>query len=116
MVPGALLAVVLWVIASAGFALYVVNFSSYDSTYGSLGGVIVFLVWIWITNLAILLGLVLNAQLERRGISPSEAVARGRTELPEAKRAPIVSAPDEQEEDDRAEEEKPAGPSGSPAT
>lgn len=90
LVPGALLAVFLWVLASAGFALYVANFSSYNSTYGSLAGVIVFLVWVWITNLAILLGCVLNAQLERRQISPSEAVARGRTELPEAERAPSV--------------------------
>ncbi|UJA21594.1 YihY/virulence factor BrkB family protein [Thermoleophilia bacterium SCSIO 60948] len=84
LVPGAVLAVVLWIAASALFALYVANFSSYDATYGTLAGVVIFLVWIWITNLVILLGLVLNAQLERRGISPSEAVARGRTELPEA--------------------------------
>lgn len=85
LVPGALLAVVLWIAASALFALYVANFSSYDATYGTLAGVVIFLVWIWITNLVILLGLVLNAQLERRGISPSEAVARGRDELPEAR-------------------------------
>ena len=54
--PGGLLAVVLWLIASALFALYVANFSAYNKTYGSLGGVIVFLIWLWITNIIILLG------------------------------------------------------------
>ena len=59
------MAVVLWVIASALFALYVASFSSYNKTYGSLAGVIVFLVWLWITNVAILFGAELNAELER---------------------------------------------------
>jgi YihY family inner membrane protein len=63
--PGGVLAVVVWVIASAAFAVYVANFSSYNKTYGSLAGVIVFLVWLWISNLAILLGAELNAELER---------------------------------------------------
>lgn len=63
--PGGILAVVLWIIASAAFAFYVASFSSYNKTYGSLGGVIVFLVWLWISNLAILLGAEYNAQ--RRG-------------------------------------------------
>ena len=63
--PGGLLAVVLWIIVSAAFALYVSNFSSYNKTYGSLGGVIAFLVWLWITNIVILLGAELNAELER---------------------------------------------------
>ena len=63
--PGSVVAVVLWVLASAGFALYVANFSSYDKTYGALGGVIVFLVWMWITNIAVLIGAELNAETER---------------------------------------------------
>jgi membrane protein len=63
--PGAIVAVVLWVIASAAFAFYVANFGSYDKTYGTLGGVIVFLVWLWITNVAILLGAELDAETER---------------------------------------------------
>ena len=63
--PGGLLAVVLWIIASALFAFYVANFASYNKTYGSLGGIIVFLVWLWITNLIILLGAEFNAELER---------------------------------------------------
>src|SRR5439155_1060278 len=57
--------VLLWLIASAGFAFYVASFASYNKTYGALGGVIVFLVWLWISNIAILLGAELNAELER---------------------------------------------------
>src|SRR3954449_5761210 len=63
--PGGLLAVVLWILASALFALYVAKFSSYNKTYGSLGGVIVFLTWLWITNIIILLGAELNSEMER---------------------------------------------------
>jgi membrane protein len=63
--PGSVLAVVLWVVASAGFAFYVSNFGSYDRTYGALGGVITFLVWLWIGNMAVLLGAELNAETER---------------------------------------------------
>ena len=63
--PGSLLALLVWMIASAGFGLYVSNFGSYDRTYGALGGVISFLVWLWITNIAVLLGAELNAELER---------------------------------------------------
>ncbi len=63
--PGGLLAVLLWVAASAGFAFYVSNFGSYNKTYGALGGVIVFLVWLWISNIAVLLGAEFNAELER---------------------------------------------------
>ncbi|MEV7041487.1 YihY/virulence factor BrkB family protein [Amycolatopsis sp. NPDC051061] len=63
--PGGLVAVVLWVLASAGFALYVANFGSYNKTYGSLAGVIVFLVWLWISNVAILLGAEVDAEVAR---------------------------------------------------
>jgi membrane protein len=63
--PGGLLAVIVWVLASAAFALYVGNFSSYNKTYGSLGGVIGFLVWLWISNIAILLGAEFDAELAR---------------------------------------------------
>ncbi|MFF8844140.1 YhjD/YihY/BrkB family envelope integrity protein [Streptomyces sp. NPDC015127] len=64
--PGSFLAVVIWLLASAGFALYVANFGSYNKTYGTLAGVIVFLVWLWITNLAILLGLEFDAEMSRQ--------------------------------------------------
>jgi membrane protein len=63
--PGGILAVLLWVVASFGFGLYVANFGSYNATYGTLGGVISFLVWMWISNLALLLGAELDAELER---------------------------------------------------
>lgn len=63
--PGALFALVVWLVASALFAFYVANFGSYDKTYGTLGGLVVFLVWIWITNIALLLGMELNAERER---------------------------------------------------
>jgi membrane protein len=62
---GAIVAIVVWVIASAAFGFYVANFSSYDKTYGSLAGVIAFLLWLWITNLALLFGAELDAELER---------------------------------------------------
>jgi membrane protein len=62
---GALLALVAWIAASVVFALYVANFSSYDKTYGTLGGVVVFLIWLWVTNMAILLGAEFNAETER---------------------------------------------------
>jgi membrane protein len=63
--PGSILAVAVWLIASAAFALYVANFSSYNKTYGALGAVVVFLVWLWLSNIAILLGAEFNAELER---------------------------------------------------
>jgi membrane protein len=63
--PGGLLAVLVWVLASAAFAFYVGNFGSYNKTYGALGGVIAFLVWLWISNMAVLLGAEFNAELER---------------------------------------------------
>jgi membrane protein len=63
--PGGLVGVVIWVIASLAFAFYVANFSSYNKTYGSLGGIIAFLVWLWISNVAVLFGAELNAELER---------------------------------------------------
>jgi membrane protein len=63
--PGSVVAVMVWIAASAGFAFYVANFGSYNKTYGALAGVIVFLVWMWITNIAVLLGAELNAETER---------------------------------------------------
>jgi membrane protein len=75
--PGSFLALLIWMIASAGFALYVANFASYNKTYGTMAGVIVFLVWLWISNLAILLGLEFDAETVRQravaGGHPPEA-------------------------------------------
>ncbi|MFC0002790.1 YihY/virulence factor BrkB family protein [Micromonospora siamensis] len=68
--PGGILAVVIWLLVSGLFALYVSNFASYNKTYGAIAGVIVFLVWLWLSNIAILLGAEFDAELERgRAIS-----------------------------------------------
>jgi membrane protein len=63
--PGAVFALVIWLVASALFAFYVANFGSYDKTYGTLGGLVVLLMWLWITNCALLLGMELNSERER---------------------------------------------------
>ena len=63
--PGGVVAVVTWIAASAGFGLYVSHFNSYGKTYGTLGSVITFLVWIWLSNLALLFGGELDSELER---------------------------------------------------
>ncbi len=63
--PGGVMAVVLWLVASGLFAIYVANFGHYNKIYGSLAGIIIFLIWMWISNVAILLGAEFNAELER---------------------------------------------------
>jgi membrane protein len=63
--PGGVLAVIGWVIASVAFSFYVSNFGSYNKTYGALAGPIVFLIWLWISNVMILLGAEFNSELER---------------------------------------------------
>ncbi|MFL5826102.1 MAG: YihY/virulence factor BrkB family protein [Thermoleophilaceae bacterium] len=73
--PGGVIGVLIWLVASAGFAFYVANFASYNKTYGTLGGVIVFLMWLWISNIAILFGAEFNAELER-----SRAIEAGHPE------------------------------------
>ena len=75
--PGAVLAIVVWVAGSAALTIYLASFSSYNRTYGTLAGVIIFLVWLWLTNLGVLLGAQLNAELERGrqiegGLPPDE--------------------------------------------
>ncbi|MGN6128967.1 MAG: YihY/virulence factor BrkB family protein, partial [Nocardioidaceae bacterium] len=62
---GAAVAIVVWIVASIAFAFYVANFGSYNKTYGSLAGVIVFLLWLWLTNVALLFGAELDAEIER---------------------------------------------------
>jgi membrane protein len=81
--PGGIVAVLVWIVASVGFAFYAANFASYNKTYGSLGAMIVFLVWLWITNLAILFGAELNAELERsRQIAEDPSAAEREPFLP----------------------------------
>ncbi len=78
--PGSFLAIAVWVLASAGFALYVANFGSFDKTYGTLGGLIVLLIWFWISNLAILFGHQLNAEIER-SLEIEEGTPRAEREI-----------------------------------
>lgn len=78
--PGSAVALVLWIVVSGAFALYVANFSSYDKTYGTLGGLVVMLIWLWLTNLAILFGHQLNAERER-GQEMAEGVPRAEREI-----------------------------------
>jgi membrane protein len=88
--PGSLVAIVVWLIASALFAFYVSNFGSYNKTYGTLGGLIALLVWFWISNLAILFGHQLNSERER-----SQEIAEGR---PRAEREIQLEPRDEPKE------------------
>ena len=75
LLPGSALALVVWLVASAGFSLYVANFGSYSNTYGSIAGVIVFLIWLWLSNLALLIGATFNVEYARAGPLVTEAEA-----------------------------------------
>jgi membrane protein len=79
---GAVLAIVTWILVSVAFGFYVANFSSYDKTYGALGGVIAFLLWLWLTNLALLFGAELDAELERGRELQSGMAAEETIQLP----------------------------------
>jgi membrane protein len=79
---GALIAIVVWVVASAIFGFYVANFSSYNKTYGALAGVIVFLLWLWITNLALLFGAEVDAEMERARQLQGGIAAEDELQLP----------------------------------
>ncbi|GAA2737601.1 YihY/virulence factor BrkB family protein [Pedococcus aerophilus] len=79
---GAVVAIVVWVLASAGFGFYVSTFASYDKTYGALAGVVVFLLWLWITNLALLFGAELDSELERGRELQSGVAAERSLQLP----------------------------------
>ena len=131
---GACVAILIWVLASVAFAFYVATFGSYDKTYGSLAGVVVGLLWLWITNVALLFGAELDSELERgrelqagiaaeeelqlpardtRGIRKARSkeqkdIARGRAIRQEA-------AVHEQDEDGQGTDGNESGPSGSTA-
>jgi membrane protein len=79
---GAVVAIVVWIVLSAIFGFYVANFSSYNKTYGSLAGVIVFLLWLWLTNLALLFGAELDAELERGRELQAGVAAEKSVQLP----------------------------------
>jgi membrane protein len=79
---GAVVAIITWIVVSAAFGFYVGNFGSYDKTYGTLGGVIVFLLWLWLTNLALLFGAELDSELERGRELQSGLAAEETLQLP----------------------------------
>ncbi len=95
--PGGILAVLVWAIASVGFGFYVSQSDSYNSTYGTLGGVISFLVWMWLSNLALLLGAEFDSELERErelkpGCRPSASCGCRRVSRRRPPAAPEASA------------------------
>ena len=95
---GAVLAIVIWALLSAAFGFYVASFGSYDKTYGTLGGTIVFLLWLWLTNLALLFGAELDSELERGRELQSGMAAEETLQLPPRDTRKL--------EKDRATEEK----------
>jgi membrane protein len=97
--PGAVLAIVTWALLSLAFGLYVANFSSYDKTYGALAGVIVFLLWLWLTNLALLFGAELDAELERGRELQSGIAAEETIQLPPRDTRNIEKAEKKERED-----------------
>jgi membrane protein len=96
---GAAVAIGVWILASVLFAFYVANFSSYDKTYGSLAGVIVALLWLWITNLALLLGAEIDSELERGRELQAGIPAEGELQLPARDSSGIEKAKKKEEKD-----------------
>ncbi len=96
---GAFIAIFVWLLASAAFGFYVATFSSYDKTYGSLAGVVVFLLWLWITNLALLFGAELDAELERGRQLQAGIAAEETLQLPPRDTSKIEKARDKERDD-----------------
>jgi membrane protein len=80
--PGGALAILVWIVASVGFAFYVANFGSYNATYGALAGLVVLLLWMWLSNLALLFGLEFDSELERSRELAAGLPAEERIQLP----------------------------------
>ncbi len=98
---GALLAILTWGVLSVAFGVYVANFSSYDRTYGALAGMIAFLLWLWLTNLALLFGAELDAELERGRELESGLPAERVIQLPPRDQSGIDKARRKDEVDER---------------
>jgi membrane protein len=96
---GAILAIVVWIIASALFGVYVATFSSYNKTYGALAGVVVFLLWLWITNLALLFGAELDSELERARELQAGLPAEETVQLPPRDTRNIEKLDEKQQQD-----------------
>ncbi|WP_028048262.1 YihY/virulence factor BrkB family protein [Cellulomonas sp. URHD0024] len=98
---GAVVAIVVWVVASVALGFYVANFGNYNKTYGSLAGVIVLLLWLWITNLALLFGGELDAELERGRELQGGIEAEKSIQLPPRDTRASEKKQAKQEEDER---------------
>ncbi|MCD1267547.1 YihY family inner membrane protein [Microbacterium sp. MEC084] len=96
---GAVIAIVTLALASLGFGIYVANFSSYDRTYGSLAGVVIFLLWVWIANMALLFGAEFDAELERTRELQAGIEAEERIQLPPRDTTQIEKAAEKEEKD-----------------
>jgi membrane protein len=112
---GAAVAIVAWIVASAAFGFYVSRFSSYNKTYGTLAGVVVFLLWLWITNLALLFGAELDSELERgrelqAGLPAERSIQLGPRDTRNIEKAEAKEA--EEVERGRRLREAAAGPAG----
>ncbi len=98
---GAAIAIVVWVLASLAFGLYVTQFASYGKTYGSMAGVVIFLLWLWLTNLALLFGAEVDAELERTRELEGGIEAERELQLPARDTSKI-----EKDEEKRAQDEE----------
>ncbi|AQX79110.1 ribonuclease BN [Plantibacter flavus] len=96
---GALTALLILLIASVGFGFYIANFSNYDATYGSLAGIIIFLLWIWIANLALLFGAQLDIEIQRGRQLASGVAAEQELQLPLRSDAAIKALADRDAKD-----------------
>ena len=96
---GAAVAIVIWIVASVGFAFYVANFASYNKTYGSLAGVVVSLVFLWLTNVALLLGAEIDSELERGRQLQAGVAAERELQLPARDTRNIEKAAKQEQKD-----------------
>ena len=96
---GATVAIVIWIVASVGFAFYVANFSSYNKTYGSLAGVVVTLIFLWLTNVALLLGAEIDSELERGRQLQAGLAAERELQLPARDTRNIEKAVEQEDKD-----------------
>jgi membrane protein len=121
---GAVFAIVVWVVASIAFAFYVSNFGSYNKTYGSLAGVVVTLLWLWITNIALLLGAEIDSELERGRELQAGLPAEEELQLPARDTKGIEKKAEKEQVDiergreirERAEQESDSGAVGQSST
>ena len=103
---GAVVATVLWLLASAGFSLYVANFGSYAKTYGAIAGIVVVLMWLWITAYAILLGAEINAESEQQTVRDTTKGPEAPLGQRDAVKADSLPSAEEAELDPKAERQK----------